>query len=469
MKNYVKNLTSINIFLVVYCIVFFLVYVSVAYYQHINLSSSLFDLGLQEHVIRMTSEGNYFKSGVETENYLGDHFSLIILPILLIYKLLPFTFTLLALQTAGITMALVGIYRISNLHIKNPILKIIPFLILSWFWGISGLLLFDFHVEVFALPLLIWGIYYLELKHIKKALILLFLALISKEDIGLFIGMLGMSEFIRKKSKYGLLLLIGFLYSYLIIFHVMPLIREEDLDTMARYAYLGNSVGEIIKTIFTEPMRLIEQLAQLYKIKYIIKIILPTLGLFLLAPTYVITILPNFTMNILANYPAQSSALYQYDIAISVGIFLSFILGLSKIERCKRFKIRQNNIYLLLIFFLIVNSFFIVKHPLFSKINNFTNRNEDYSIILEAKKIIPEDATVATSNNLGSHFTDYDNLLLFDPDWIDYDKKPDYIIIDTQLCCSEKNRSYLAQLENLNPESLIFNKGSIVIYKPTNE
>jgi hypothetical protein len=57
--------------------------------------------------------------------------------------------------------------------------------------------------------------------------------------------------------------------------------------------------------------------------------------------------------------------------------------------------------------------------------------------------LIPDNATVAVSNSLGTQFVNHDNLLLFDPDWISYQIRPEYIIIDRQQCCTKQNQDFL--------------------------
>jgi len=449
--------------LLVYCFIFFFVYTEFAYYQHTNLKTSLFDMGLQEHVIRQTAQWNFFSSGVETANYLGDHFSLIIIPLSLIYKFAGYSLTLFSVQTLSVTLSIIAIYKIAKHYLKTPWLPLLIAVLFSWYWGISGLLLFDLHVEGLALPLLLWGIYMMISGNTKKSFMLFILAMVCKEDVGIFVGMLGVYNLLRKNYKFGFILVfIGFCFSFIVIFKVIPAIRGEDLDTMARYSYLGSTPADMLQNLFTKPDLLIEHLLKIIKVKYLLKLFLPVSAVFVLSPFTAIIFLPNLLVNLLADYPAQTSALYQYDIMTSTGIFFATIVGISKLEKFRIGKLSSKNIILLFSIILCAgNILFIAKHPLLDRIRHFENRKNDYQSVLHAKELIPDNAVLATSNSLGPHFVHIDKLLLFDPPWIDYHISPEYIIIDRQQCCTEVNNSLITsgRLEK------IFEENNIIVYR----
>lgn len=454
-------------FILIYSFVFFLTYLIFSYYQHINLKSSLFDLGLQEHVIRQTAYGNFFNSGIETDNYLGDHFSLIILLVSPVYRLFPYTLTLLFIQVLSVTLSLFGIFKLGQQHLKSSGLPILITLIFSWYWGISGLLLFDFHVEGLALPLLIWGLYYLSQEKFRQTSLLFGFALFCKEDIGIFVGLVGIYLLFKRKYQVGLIFaLIGFLYSFVVITKTMPEIRGSGLDTMLRYQYLGNSPSEILLNCIKSPSLLWKELFNLHKVKYLLKMFLPTSGVIIFAPLSSILFLPHIFLNLLAHYPPQSSAFYQYDIVTSVGIFFGSILGLARIESHKTQRLKTGQIMKFLSLCLVfINLVFVIKHPLIDKINNFENRKEALLSVKIVAEQIPDTAIVAVSNSLGPRFVSHENLLLFDPDWISYQINPEYIIIDRQQCCTKPNQEYLNRELSDGTLKIFFEDSNILVYR----
>jgi uncharacterized membrane protein len=190
----------------IYLVIYFTFFVGLAYWKHINLSSAIFDLGTQEQVIWNTSHGRWFASSPEVTNYLGDHISLILIPIAIIYRIFPYTITLLSLQTLAVVLAIYGIYRLSIKKTKSRMTSFVIAVTFSTFWGISGLMLFDFHLISFALPILIWGIYFLETEKNYIGMLLFLFAMITKEDVGIFIGSLGLYYIVTKRYKIGMLL-----------------------------------------------------------------------------------------------------------------------------------------------------------------------------------------------------------------------------------------------------------------------
>lgn len=453
-------------FIMAYSLVFFLIYLSFSYYSHINLKTSLFDLGLQEHVIRQTSYGNFFNSGIETENYLGDHFSLIILPISIVYRLFPYTLTLLSLQVAWVTLSLFGIFKLSEQHLKSSILPVLITIVFSWYWGISGLLLFDFHMEGLALPLLVWGLFFLSKNKFRHTLLMFGIAVLCKEDIGIFVGLVGIYLLVKKQYKYGIVLaLFGFLYSFVVIFKIMPEIRGGSLDTLLRYQYLGDSPSRILDNIINSPSLVWEELIKVHKVKYLLKLFVPTGGVFIFAPLTGVLFLPHLLMNLLANYPPQSSALYQYDIVTTVGIFYGSILGLARLESLKeKVALIDRLMLIILIVVIIANLFFILEHPLIGKIRNFESREAVSRSADIVAELIPDSTTIAVSNSLGTRFVNHENILLFDPDWISYQIQPEYIIIDRQQCCTKPNQEYLNRELADGTLKIYFEDSNILVY-----
>ena len=299
------------------------------------------------------------------------------------------------------------------------------------------------------------------------SMLCLVLAMLCKEDIGIFVGMLGIYNLLIKNFRFGLLLiLLGFPYSALVILKIMPSIRGENLDTLLRYSYLGNSGSEIVKNAITKPNLIINELISLYKFKYLLKLSLPVCSLFLLSPLITLTLLPSLFFNLLANYPAQTSALYQYDMVNSIVIFWASSAGFVVFKKqLKKFNYGKIINYAFWFFLILINLIFVIRHPLIGRIITFENRHVDYISLVSGKALIEKDKVISVSNTIGGHFAEYEVVQLFDPPWINYKTSPEYYIIDKQFCCQPENQQLLN--ENLESRILesIFEENDILIYK----
>ncbi len=166
--------------------------------RHNAFNSKAYDLGLHAQVWWNTSHGRLFAGSVEVDNYLGDHVSPIILPLAPLYRLWPDARLLLLLQAAALA---VGAWPLALLARR----RLLP----HWPQGahLAALLLaaiyltypalgfvnrFEFHEEVFAVPLLLLAFWALETRRTGVMSLALLLALLTKEDVGLTVAAFGL-------------------------------------------------------------------------------------------------------------------------------------------------------------------------------------------------------------------------------------------------------------------------------------
>ncbi len=441
---------------------FFVGYFLIPFWNHLNLRTALFDFGLQEQVIWNTSEGRWFESSPEVDNFLGDHFSPLLLLVALIYRLFPCSLTLFIIQSGSATLAVWALYRISQVHLASSKLRILFLAILVLYRPLAGMLLFDFHEIALAFPFLCVGLYFLEKKQMWIGTLLLVTAMLAKEEVGVLVSMIGMYFFVIRKQKFGIFLFIyGALYSLFSIFFLIPYFRNGmPSDSLERYSYLGTEPLMLYKEIIHRPTLLMREIISREKIVYFFKLFSVVPPLILVFPEVLFLVLPAFFINFLSNSSAQVSTNAQYDVLTTVAIFYSLIFALKKIsqEQLNKRYLSKSSTYIGLIFVaVLVNVLIIHKHPLWSHIF-IENRREDRKALIEITQNIPKEATLYVSNNLGAHLAKYENIYLFDPPWLPQIHKPEYIVIDT------KEYSGYYDFESTPEYKLIEKKGNILLY-----
>lgn len=467
-KDLPKSLLSFKKVVIIVSIFAFAGFSFLAVKRHLNLDSALFDLGLEQQVVMNTANGRLMQSGIETGNYLGDHFSLITLPVALVYKVFPGIWTLLFLQNLAIVVAAVGIFLLAKKILQKNSWAITFFLIFLSYVGISGLYLFDYHPVVFALPLLIWGLYFYYVKKWQTTFLLFFLAALCKEDIGIFIGMFGLLIALKHKDRKGwLLAACGFIYSLLALFVFIPHFRGAESDTLARYSWLGNSLPEMLNTVISRPLFVISQIATFMKISYLVKMSLPLLFMFVFSPAEGMIILPSLVINLLSDSMYQNSGLYHYDIAITSGLFLASILGLQNLLAffSQHFpqaqqQILQKNLLTLII---VCNLLFLVVHPAVKVLVRPVTRYQDYLYLQDLQQHIPKNFVISISNIPGGQFGNFEHLQLFDDATFQYAEPPDLFIIDKQVGYDDYARSKAKDLLTNGYRLLQENNSFIII------
>jgi uncharacterized membrane protein len=137
---------------------------------------------------------------------------------------------------------------------------------------------------VLALPFLALALYALAEKRRWLMLLALLLALLSKEDIGLFVFGVGIFLLIFQRDwRWGAtMMILGLAWSVVVSLWIIPAFRTPGTEypQLFYFDYLGNSYEEIAATLQRDPLILPRQLISLDRLSALWRIFLP-LGLFL--------------------------------------------------------------------------------------------------------------------------------------------------------------------------------------------
>jgi uncharacterized membrane protein len=162
--------------------IFFLICIS----KYHTLQYHDIDLAYFAQAIWNTAHGNLFQFTIHPTLSLGDHAEWILLPIALIYRLVPHPLTLVFLQTIALAVAAFPLYRIAERKLPT-----------AWAQGVAlsyfalaipaNAALFEFHALVFALPFLLFAADAYERNAHKPFLFWSILALAVREDVALVV------------------------------------------------------------------------------------------------------------------------------------------------------------------------------------------------------------------------------------------------------------------------------------------
>lgn len=245
---------------VLLCATAFLFVTILSLIRHHTFHSSLYDLGIFHQVLWNTARGLPFASSIKHMNYLGDHFSpsfALLAPL----EWLPFPVEcLLAAQAAAEVLTAWSIFRLARRHLNARMSLLI---------GIGTLFcpplfvstLSDIHPEIFMAAALARGLYELDRGRSMRAALWLLLMLGGKEDAGLVLLPLGLVLATELRfRRFGLLLAMASALWMALTFKVlMPSFRPPPQPGAAwfylgRYAHLGSSLGEVVRTLLLHPL-----------------------------------------------------------------------------------------------------------------------------------------------------------------------------------------------------------------------
>jgi uncharacterized membrane protein len=318
---------------------YFVLYSTLAVLRHESYHSLGFDLGLFDQAFWNTTQGRPFESTMSQalpvpHSLLGDHFSPIFWLIVPFYFAFPHPETLAVVQTFCLALGAWPLYLLAKLKLPSGYA-------IAWtgvyflFLPVAYINLFDFHEVALAVAPLAFALYFLEAGRRWWFVASLAIAFLVKEEMGLVGIAFGAYALIGKRDwKLGLGVLAGSAVAFAAIIQVVipffaggrsyPYIAE-------RYADVGGSPLGIIRTAFTNPLRIVRAVLQAKKVFFVVGLFGPVLGLSALAGWSAILVLPSLAYLVLSNYGPQFSYTSQYSAPLIPLIVGTSIIALSRL------------------------------------------------------------------------------------------------------------------------------------------
>jgi len=219
--------------------------------QHYLFGTQVWDIGLFEQFSWLIGEGKIFTiSSLRNIAPLQDHFSLLLLPIGLIYKILPSTYTLIGLQSIALgSLPAVASYLSVNRRVKATLIwALMSAIVLSPYSFLVNR--GDFHPDVLTVPLMVVAISEATQSRKYRYYFCLLITLFAKNAQALFGIGLCFYCFARGKYARGL---ITFFISLFWWFLATNLSSAGGDHVAIRLGYLGATKVEMLMTLITRP------------------------------------------------------------------------------------------------------------------------------------------------------------------------------------------------------------------------
>lgn len=310
---------------------FGLVFALISLPNHYFFRTFAFDLGIFNNAIHDYAHFKWNDNPVKLyENILSDHFTLLHIPFSLFYWLFG-TYTLLIIQIAAVLFGAYGAYKYHTLRTNNPLLSLLLLFQFLSMWGIYSALAYDYHDNVVAAMLVPWFFYYFHQRKWLPAVLFYALILLSKENMALWAIFLNLGlavVYFKDKQQFRLALLLAFtaaVYFLVVVKLVIPslAVGERPYVYIQNYAALGSNFSEILTTLFTRPIYVLELLFRNHLpdpdgdwIKTELHLMVLVSGGFALffRPAYLLMLLPIFAQKLfISNYMIWGLN-YQYSI-----------------------------------------------------------------------------------------------------------------------------------------------------------
>jgi uncharacterized membrane protein len=379
-------------------------------YERYNATG--FDLAFYDQILWRTAHGDIMGVSIEGDNVSNWAFH--VEPILLLIA--PFTVIfsdtrwLLILQTVALAIAAIPVYRIALRQWQKPWIGFIFAALYLLYPAVGWANKFDFHPLTLTTPLLLFAWSYAEQGRFRYTSVLLLLALMVKEEMGLVVALFGLYWYFEARWRTGLAWAgLGIVYALLGFFVIIPGAQgATGLPSQAflRYKWLFNGTPADREAFLAGIPT---------KIRFLIQLVTPLLFTPLLKPRILFIASPVIALSLLSANLNQSGIYHQYMADVVPFLMVAAIKGsyeVRKVAQRLRLKMRPIAVQRILLagmlassltFFVVFNPFTFIPREPYAPIYGWES-GASLNGLNAAQALIPPDSCLTTSDNVSAHY-----------------------------------------------------------------
>lgn len=413
-------------------VLWLLIIIYIVYFSYLSLlrynsfSSHYYDLGIMNQVVYNTSRGRILQMTDQqlkkNINRMAVHFDPILAFFAPLYKIYQGPETLLITQTIIVALGAWAVFLIAEKILKKKPVSLLFALVYLLYFPVERANLFDFHAVVLATTFILFSIYFYLVRKNLWYFIFIFLALLTKEHVGLVVVFFGLYEiFIDKNKKIGLITTVfGLIFFVASIYIIIPYFRQENHFALRYFESFGDSPTKIFYNLARHPFVTLRLLFNKDAIGYILRLSLPMFYA-IFSPLTVFISIPEIAINILSINDNMRSIYFHYSALIVPFIIFGAILGFQNFDKYIKNRTVKN---LLMGLFVLINiySFYlysparikILKQPIYIRDNDSSRLQ---TVLKWENKLRDENIKLATTPILAPYFTErkYYYNFLYDP------------------------------------------------------
>src|SRR5206468_8720117 len=187
-----------------------------------------------------------------------------------------------------------------------------------------------------ATPLLLYAFWFLDNDRLIAFALCAVPAAAAKEEIGLVVAGFGIWYAVARRHwlQGGAIAAFGTAWSAIAIAVVIPHFHTAgESDFYGRYSEVGGSAAGIVKTAFTDPLRILDAAFSTRDLRYLLELVAPLAALCLLAPLALIAAVPELAINLLSATQTQTSIHFHYTAGLIPPLVIAAVLGAKRLTR----------------------------------------------------------------------------------------------------------------------------------------
>jgi uncharacterized membrane protein len=287
------------------------------------------------------------------------------------------------------------------------------------------------HAVSFAVPLILFAIWFLDNDRLVPFGIMAVLAATTKEEIPLAVGCLGIWYAVTHGRRLvgGAIFALGLGATLVDFLVVIPHFSGSATPFQGRYAAVGGTPGGIGHTLLTHPGTLIAEATGSGKPHFLLLLFLPVVGLCLLEPLLLLGAVPDLAVNLLSSHPPQTMIGYQYTAGMVPFVIAAAVFGAARFRRVAPAR--------LALYVVVLTAAFAGAHTPLTTAYHQLPAARGSNPLREAKahalSLVPAGAPVAATNQFGGYLSARRYISIFPQlgkaEWAVVDRNdPDYNI-----------------------------------------
>lgn len=455
--------------------------------RHEAFWTGRFDLGNMVQAVWATAHGDPLEvtntAGVQFLR-LGAHVDPILVLFAPVWHLWPAPEMLLVAQVLLVATGALPVFWLARRWLWDDRLAVAFAAVYLLYPPVQWLVVTEFHPVALATPLLLFCIWAVEEHRPVWLAVCAPLAALTKEQVGLSLAMLGVWALVRHRRRWTAAALTGGGVAWtafcvaVVIPHYSPTGGSPFIN---RYAELGESQGDVVKTLLTRPWDALEVMVSVGRFEYLLALLLPLLLLPFLAPLLALGALPDLALNLLAQYWPQYSVQYQYTATITPFLIAASILGLARLRGMRvpawlrGLTDAPGILAALLVAVVVIGGYRQGPLPFWRHVpGGSADRAQEYTVTFHARvqaqavALVPDDpdVVVSASNLMGSRLSArrviYTWPVVNDATWVLVDEKRPFLA--DRLSLSEHRRLVLAMRLDTRFR-LVFERDGVLVFR----
>ena len=394
--------------------------------RHRALISHRYDLGNMVQVVWSTAHGHLFENtatdGTQM-NRLGAHVDPFLALFAPLWWLWPSPELLTTLQSVALATGAVPVFWLARKHVgdaRAALCLALGYLLMP---TVQWNALDDFHPVSFAVPFLLFCVWFLDEDRPVPAVLFGILAGSTKEDIPLVLAGIAIWYAVRHRRWIlgSTLAVLSVAWTLLALYLVIPHFSGGVSPFYRRLESVGGSPRGVISTMVDDPSTIWYAVTTSADLRYLAALLVPLLLLPLLEPLLVLAATPVLALSLLSNFDSMTSVRYHYTSAPVACFIAAAAIGVRRLPR------RAATVALVGV--LVVAAIGTSAGPL-SSIGRYgvTARPSEAARRLahRAMALVPPNAAVSASNRIGAQLSERRRIFIFpvraQADWIVVDQ-----------------------------------------------